>query len=123
MIGGMPFVTPFMREMALMAALVAFFFGSLGWAIRGEALDRRAERRAAFAWYRAHPPAPAEAAANRHFRLCDRYRREPDEARRSALMAAERCHRRDRDDPRRGEATFPWNGDAPRPWREAGTPP
>jgi hypothetical protein len=71
----------------------------------------------------AHPLTPKQTIANQHFLKCAEYQRLPISAvsasQKNMLLGMEGCHSDERDDPRIGDATDPWNPDFPTPWKVA----
>ena len=69
-----------------------------------------------------HPLTEKQVTANTHFSACWHYRNAShlvlSEKQRNTLLRAEKCYLDEREDPRYGDATYPWNRDAPQPWRE-----
>jgi hypothetical protein len=67
-----------------------------------------------------HPLTGQQAAANAHFSACWHYRNASHivltEKQRNMLLRAEQCYFDERKDPRYGDATYPWNHEAPQPW-------
>jgi hypothetical protein len=67
-----------------------------------------------------HPLTAKQVAANAHFSACWHYRNASHivltEKQRNTLLRAEKCYFDERKDPRYGDATYPWNHDAPQPW-------
>jgi len=73
-----------------------------------------------------HPLTEKQVAANAHFSACWHYRNASrivlTEKQRNMLLRAEKCYFDERADPRYGDATYPWNHDAPAPWEETKVP-
>lgn len=69
-----------------------------------------------------HPLTEKQVAANAHFSACWHYRNASHivltEKQRNMLLRAEKCYFDERKDPRYGDATYPWNHEAPQPWEE-----
>jgi hypothetical protein len=70
-----------------------------------------------------HPLTERQIAANNHFGACWEYRNASSyvltEKQRNRMLRIEQCYLDERDDPRYDDATFPWNRDAPQPWKQA----
>jgi len=70
-----------------------------------------------------HPLTERQIAANAHFSACWHYRNASHtvltEKQRNMLIRAEKCYFDERKDPHYGDATYPWNHDAPPPWIKA----
>jgi hypothetical protein len=81
--------------------------------------DEGAEKR----YLKEHPLTDEQVAANNHFSTCWQYRNASPlvlpEKQRSRMLRAENCFLDERDDPRYQFATYPWNPDAPQPWKQA----
>ena len=75
------------------------------------------------AYLEKHPLTQKQVAANAHFSACWHYRNASHivltEKQRNMLLRAEKCYFDERKDPRYGDATFPWNHEAPQPWEES----
>lgn len=74
------------------------------------------------AYLKRHPLTAKQVAANAHFSACWHYRNASHivltEKQRNMLLRAEKCYFDERKDPRYGDATYPWNHEAPQPWKE-----
>ena len=72
-----------------------------------------------------HPLTAKQVAANAHFSACWHYRNASHivltEKQRNMLLRAEKCYFDEREDPRYGDATYPWNHEAPQPWNTTKT--
>ena len=81
--------------------------------------DEQAKKR----YLEEHPLTERQVAANNHFGACWQYRNASSyvlsEKQRNMMLRAENCYLDERDDPRYGDATYPWNRDAPQPWQQA----
>lgn len=78
------------------------------------------------AYLKRHPLTAKQTAANAHFSACWRYRNASHivltEKQRNMLLRAEKCYFDERKDPRYGDATYPWNHEAPQPWIKTTAP-
>ena len=92
--------------------------GLVAYANHAAQKDEDAEK----AYLKRHPLSERQAAANAHFSACWHYRNASrivlTEKQRNMLLRAEKCYFDERKDPRYRDATYPWNQDAPPPWRE-----
>jgi hypothetical protein len=72
-------------------------------------------------YLKGHPPTDKQLAANKHFNTCWQYRHAPasvwSDKQRRMMIDAEGCYSDDRDDPRYNDASYPWNANAPTPWK------
>jgi hypothetical protein len=79
--------------------------------------DEQAKKR----YLKEHPLTERQVAANDHFGACWQYRNASSyvlsEKQRTMMLRAENCYLDEHDDPRYGDATYPWNRDAPQPWQ------
>jgi len=68
-----------------------------------------------------HPLTAKQVATNKHFNTCYQYRNMSrtvwSETQKYYSLLGEGCYSDDRDDPRYGDATYPWNANAPQPWK------
>ena len=82
--------------------------------------DAASEAKAEKQYYLDHPKTAAQEAADKHFLKCSTYQSTPhsvwSDKQKTFMLAEEGCYSDDRDDPRYGDATYPWNADAPHPW-------
>lgn len=69
-----------------------------------------------------HPLTEKQVTANAHFDACWQYRNASSfilsEKQRNMLLRAEKCYLDEQQDPRYADATYPWNRDAPQPWKD-----
>ena len=93
--------------------------GLVAYANHAAKTDEEAEQ----AYLKRHPLTEKQTAANAHFSACWHYRNASHivltEKQRNMLLHAEKCYFDEREDPRYGDATHPWNHEAPEPWKES----
>jgi hypothetical protein len=86
-------------------------------AVTGSQKDEQAEKD----YLQAHPLTDKQLAANKHFSDCWNFRHASSaamsEKQRALLLSIEGCHSDDRDDPRYEDASYPYNANAPQPWK------
>jgi len=100
------------------ASLTLLVFGAVGlvaYANHAAQRDEDAEQN----YLKRHPLTEKQVAANAHFSACWHYRNASHivltEKQRNMLLRAEKCYFDERKDPRYGDATYPWNHEAPQP--------
>jgi hypothetical protein len=103
------------------ALLTMLAIGAVGLvAYANRAADRELETENDY--LKQHPLTEKQVAANAHFSACWHYRNASrivlTEKQRNMLLRAEKCYFDEREDPRYGDATYPWNHEAPQPWTE-----
>jgi hypothetical protein len=103
---------------ALLTMLVVGAVGAIAYANRAAERELETEK----AYLERHPLTEKQVAANAHFSACWHYRNASHivltEKQRNMLLRAEKCYFDEREDPRYGDATYPWNHEAPQPWKE-----
>lgn len=81
--------------------------------------DEEAEKQ----YLKEHPLTEKQVAANAHFSACWQYRNASSfilsEKQRNMLLRAEKCYLNEQQNPHYENATYPWNQDAPQPWKGA----
>jgi hypothetical protein len=101
---------------ALLALLATGAVGLVAYANQAARKDEEAEEQ----YLERHPLTEKQLAANAHFSACWHYRNASHivltEKQRNMLLRAEKCYFDERADPRYGDATYPWNHEAPQPW-------
>lgn len=99
--------------------LVLLTIGAVGFVAYANQTAKR-ELEAEKEYLKLHPLTEKQVAANDHFSACWHYRNASHvvltEKQRNMLLRAEKCYFDERKDPRYGDATYPWNKDAPPPW-------
>jgi hypothetical protein len=104
---------------ALFTLLAIGAVGLIVYANQAAKKDEEAEQD----YLKRHPLTEKQVAANAHFSACWHYRNASHivltEKQRNMLLRAEKCYFDERQDPRYGDATYPWNHEAPRPWEES----
>lgn len=92
--------------------------GLIAYANQAAKSDEEAEEQ----YLKLHPLNEKQVAANAHFSACWHYRNASHivltEKQRNMLLRAEKCYFDEREDPRYGDATYPWNHAAPQPWKD-----
>ena len=72
-------------------------------------------------YYLEHPKTAAQVRADGHFNTCWQYRNTPtsvwSDNQKEMMLGMEGCYEDDRDDPFYRDATYPWNANAPQPWK------
>lgn len=103
------------RRRALLAMLGFGAIGLIAYANQSAETSLETEQ----SYLKQHPLTAQQAAANAHFSACWHYRNASHimltEKQRNMLLRAEKCYFDERKDPRYGDATYPWNHEAPRP--------
>ncbi len=106
------------------ASLTLLVFGAVGLVVYANHAAQRDED-AEQNYLKRHPLTEKQVAANAHFSACWHYRNASrivlTEKQRNMLLRAEKCYFDEREDPRYGDATYPWNHEAPQPWEEKKT--
>lgn len=104
---------------AILALLAIGAVGLVAYADHAAQRDEQAEQD----YLKRHPLTERQVAANAHFSACWHYRNASQivltEKQRNMLLRAEKCYFDERADPRYGDATYPWNHEAPEPWDES----
>src|SRR5580692_10336602 len=99
--------SPFRRTLGL-----ALLVGLLAFITYSHKEDQR-EKEAEENYYKAHPLTEKQETANKHFNTCYQYRHTPtsvwSDNQRKMMLLGEACYPDDRDDPRYGDATYPYN--------------
>jgi hypothetical protein len=102
----------------LLAMLMIGTAGLVAYADQAAQKDEQAEKD----YLKRHPLTEKQVAANAHFSACWHYGNAShlvlSERQRNMLLRAEKCYFDEREDPRYGNATYPWNRDAPQLWKE-----
>jgi len=106
----------FFWRRALLTMLAIGAAGLVAYANQTAKRDEEAEKQ----YLKRHPLTEKQVAANAHFSACWHYRNASHivltEKQRNMLLRAEKCYFDERQDPRYGDATYPWNQEAPQPW-------
>lgn len=106
------------KKRVIISALIV---GFVIFVIYSDYTDKQ-EKEAEQQYLNEHPLTETQLAANKHFNTCWQYAHMPSsvwsDQQRNTMLAVEGCHSDDRDDPRYGEATYPWNANAPHPWND-----
>lgn len=101
----------------LFATLAIGAVGFIAYANQAAEKDEEAEKQ----YLKMHPLTKKQLAANAHFEACWQYRNASSfilpEKQRNMLLRAEKCYLDERQDPHYEYATYPWNRDAPQPWK------
>jgi hypothetical protein len=94
----------------------------LAWCVQSADEQAKKDEAAKQKYLNEHPLTSRQTAANEHFLTCWKYNRMPSSVwsdnQRRMMLSSEGCYSDDRDDPRYGEATYPYNGNAPQPWKD-----
>ena len=106
----------------LLTTLAIGTVGLIAYANQAAKKDEQAEKQ----YLKQHPLTEKQVAANTHFSACWHYRNASrivlTEKQRNMLLHAEKCYFDEREDPRYGDATYPWNHEASQPWKETKVP-
>jgi len=102
----------------LLTTLAIGTVGLIAYANQAAKKDEQAEKQ----YLKQHPLTEKQITANAHFSTCWHYRNASrivlTEKQRNMLLRAEKCYFDEREDPRYGDATYPWNHEAPGPWEK-----
>ena len=106
----------------LLTTLAIGTVGLIAYANQAAKKDEQAEKQ----YLKQHPLTEKQVAANAHFSACWHYRNASrivlTEKQRNMLLRAEKCYFDEREDPRYGDASYPWNHEASQPWKETKVP-